>query len=106
MTTDIYTVSGRSRKASQSLHGRVARGIQRKPFWAEIRGVARCLARVGCIAGVKGVMDRIAISAFVLLALGLWAGPYITGTADPTAHPSASAKSLNLPVVPAKTTDS
>jgi hypothetical protein len=47
-------------------------------------------------------MDRIAVAALVLLALGLWAGPSLVGTADPTARPSASATSLNLPQIDVK----
>lgn len=48
---------------------------------------------------MKGVMDRIAISALVLLALGLWAHPYIAGGSDPLAHPAVNARALELPVI-------
>lgn len=45
-------------------------------------------------------MDRIAFAAMLLLALGLWVHPYLSGIADPTANPAASAKTTTINPTP------
>lgn len=94
MTTDIYTISGRSKVAGRGL-ARKAIGIG-KLLLSGSQKLSSVVRGVGAAASWKGVMDRIAFAAILLLALGLWIHPYVTGTGDPTAHPAASGKSIDI----------
>src|SRR6185436_15749667 len=97
MTTDIYPVSGRSRASGT--------GPIRKAFAAAWRGVfvRQTLGSVvrgpDPAAGWKGLMDRISFAAILLLALGLWVAPYVTGNSDHAASATVSAKSILSPQV-------
>lgn len=93
MTTDIYSVSGRSRVAGGGL---VRRAIGTAWRSATVR------QRLGSVvrgpdpaAGWKGFMDRISFAAMLLLALGLWLHPYVTGGSNSTANPAAVAKTID-----------
>src|SRR5262245_35571276 len=91
MTTDIFTISGRSRAAGVSLcRWAISKGKLVLSSSLKLSSVVRGLGRA---AGWKGIMDRIAFGAILLLALGLWIHPYLTGTADSASQPVAAAVS-------------
>jgi hypothetical protein len=92
MTTDIKHISGHSKAAGCI-----------KCTWELCKLSLNVFPRLSHIIHGRGpavswkvVMDRIAFGAMLLLALGLFLHPYLTGGVDPTAHPTASAKSLEI----------
>src|SRR4051794_11014601 len=93
MTTDIYTISGRSRAAGVSLC-RWAMASGKLVLNSSLK-LSRFVRGLGRAAGWKGFMDRIAFGAILLLALGLWVHPYLTGSTQPPADSVAAASSVD-----------
>src|SRR4051794_20718142 len=91
MTTDIYFISGRTRQALRGVFSRaIGLGKLLLSCCLNLSYVVR--GRLLWTASWKGVMDRIAFAAILLLALGLWLHPYVTGRGE---HPGAAvAKSV------------